>query len=204
MRTLLLFLILLPVRGARIPAQDETGTTTTPWSVKQLVEHHVSLKQNLGVQDVYKMLYQANFGVEHLLTDTAGVRSYLLQELASLDSVAGDEPLIERISTDGSMVRINLRPFAKNGLDPEKLITAMYRSAAARGPDTLLFLKQWREFYDLARFGLLKFPTAEAAEFHTRIERGEILPVHHSPAYKESNKPAYRVVLREVYEQLMQ
>lgn len=79
------------------------------WSVKQLVEYHQQLRPDLQVQDVYKILYQANFGVEHILTDTAGVRTYVLEELASMDTTDRSEPLLERISTSGEMVRVNLR-----------------------------------------------------------------------------------------------
>ena len=172
------------------------------WSVLKLVQFHLSIKKNLAVPDVYKMLYQANFGVEHLLSDTAGVRSYLMEEMAAMDTTLEEEALIERISTDGEVVRVNLRPFRKQNLDPELLIRAMFASAAAMKPDTLLFVRQWREFRDLVRYGLLSFPLPAVEELNARIEAGEIVPVHHSERYKFSNSPAYRVVLRRVFERM--
>jgi hypothetical protein len=169
------------------------------WSVLKLVQFHLSIKKNLAVQDVYKMLYQANFGVEHLLSDTAGVRSYLIEEMATMDTTLEEEALIERISTDGEVVRVNLRPFRKQNLDPELLIRAMFASAAAMKPDTLLFVRQWREFRDLVRYGLLNFPMSDVERLSATVEAGEIPPMHHSAEYKVANRPAYRVVLWRVF-----
>ena len=125
------------------------------WSVKRLVEYHQQLRPQMQVQDVYKMLYQANFGVEHILTDTAGVRTYVLEELALMDTTDRSEPLLERISTSGEMVRVNLRPFKAMNLNPEALLQLMYRSAVETRPDTLTFYREWNEFCELVRYDLL-------------------------------------------------
>lgn len=172
------------------------------WSTKQLVEYHQRTKVSVHVQDVYKLLYQANFGVEHFLTDTAHVREYLLNELGSLetDAVVSDEPLVERISSRGDIVRVNLRPFKKLNRDPETLVEWMFRSAAVHSPDSLMFRRQWNEFHDLVRYGLLEFPMEEVSEWNRRITAGDIRPVHHSPEYAAANRPAYRVIHRSVIE----
>ncbi len=183
-------------------AQEFTSSIDRQWSVKQLVEHHIATKKNLAVQDVYKMLYHAHFGVEHLLTDTAGVRSYLLRELASMPATPENEPLVERISTTNTMVRINLRPFKAQNLDPEALLQAMFASAAETKPDTFQFGREWNMFVDLVRYGFLNFSMNEVNEFNRLIEGKGIVPVHHSEAYKEANHPAYRVVQRGVFERL--
>ena len=57
-------------------AQPESAET--PWSVKSLVEFQQRLHPSLTVQDVYKLLYQAAFGGEHILADSAEVGSFLL------------------------------------------------------------------------------------------------------------------------------
>ncbi|MBX2989531.1 MAG: hypothetical protein KF749_00025 [Bacteroidetes bacterium] len=183
-------------------AQEISASTERPWSVKQLVEHHLSTKKNVAVRDVYKMLYHAHFGVEHLLTDTAGIRSYLLRELGSMSATPENEPLAERISTTNTMVRINLRPFTARNLDPELLVKAMFASAAETTPDTFQFRREWNMYVDLVRYGFLDFPMNEVHEVSRLIEEKGIVPVHHSEAYREANHPAYRVVQRRVFERL--
>lgn len=201
-RLLIAVVVLIPLLPIAGSGQEMPGSTDRPWSVKQLVEHHISTKKSLAVQDVYKMIYHAHFGVEHLLTDTAGVRSYLLRELASMPSTPENEPLVERISTTNTMVRINLRPFKAQNLDPEALLQAMFASAAETKPDTFQFRREWNMFVDLVRYGFLNFPMNDVLEFSRLIEEKGIVPVHHSEAYREANHPAYRVVQRGVFERL--
>ena len=168
--------------------------------VKRLVEFHQQHKKSLQVQDVYKMLYQASFGVEHLLVDTLSVRSYLLNELASMDTINRGETLLEQISTTGEIVRVNLRPFKALKLDPESLVQIMFRSARATTPDTALFQRNWEDFKSLIRYGLLNFPIEGLGEWESQLPSGVIAPVHHSTPYVEANAPAYRVVRCDIFE----
>ncbi len=190
----MLFSMLLQV-GATGPLHSE------PWSAKQLVEYHQSIRQSLQVQDVYKLLYQSNFGVEHMLSDQAGVLAYVQEELASLDTQNVNEQLLERISTTNGIVRVNLRPYKALNLDPSFLVELMFQSAAQTKRDTLMFYRQWNEFSGLVRYGLLDFPMAKLKEFDQRIVEGKLDPVHHSEEYRDANRPAYRVVRRDLFEQ---
>jgi hypothetical protein len=182
----------------------QTPEASDHWSVLELVEYHQHLRPQLQVQDVYKLLYQANFGVAHLLTDTAEVRKYLLDELGTMDTTIHGEQLIERISLTNEIVRINLRPFKRLQLDPEKLVAAMFLSASQTKPDTEAFYHDWNEFSGLVRYGLLEFPIKDLEEWNARVAVGNLEPAHHSEQYMEFYKPAYRVVRRVVFESIFQ
>lgn len=173
------------------------------WSVKRLVEHHLDRYPEMGVEDVYKMLYQANFGVEHLLADTAAVRTFLLAELAELNETIANEALVERISCDGLIVRVNLRPFKQAGMDAELLVRAMFATAATTRPDTLMFRRQWNEFEGLVRYGFLRFNVPDVEAFSGRIASNIIVPIHHSQAYERAYHPAYRIVRRDVLDRIL-
>jgi hypothetical protein len=182
----------------------QTPEASDHWSVLQLVEYHQHLRPQLQVQDVYKLLYQANFGVAHILTDTAEVRKYLLDELASMDTTIFGEQLIERISPTDEIVRVNLRPFKRLQLDPEELVAAMFLSASETKPDTEEFYHDWNEFSGLVRYDLLEFPMKDLEEWNTRVSSGNLESAHHSPQYMDNYKPAYRVVRRPVFESTLQ
>lgn len=181
-------------------ASAQEGTDDLFWSVKTLIEYQQHLHPSFKAQDVYKLFYQAAFGVEHILADSTAVDSFLLSELQSVDSTMPDEPLVERISLEGEVVRINLRPFKHLNLSPALLVKAMFRSAAETIPDTLLFYRMWNEFSSLVRFGMLKFPETDVKTWNAKVASGVIEPVHHSREYATVNKPAYRVVKRDVFE----
>lgn len=170
------------------------------WGVKRLVEFHQARHPNLHVQDVYKLLYQSCFGVEHILSDSSEVAAYLTKELASVDSALSGEPLLERISSENDFVRVNLRPFKALNLDPVLLVKTMFQSARETIPDTLMFYRLWNEFSALVRYGLLNFPVADLKVWDEKVGGGTIQPVHHSAEYAAANRPAYRVVKRTVFD----
>lgn len=183
-----------------LQVEAQSVAPSDQWSVLQLVEYHQQLRPQVQVRDIYKLVYQANFGVEHLLTDTAGVRKYLSDELATMDTTNHGEQLIERISLSDDIVRINLRPFKQLQLDQEKLVHAMFLSASETKPDTEGLYHDWNEFVSLVRYGFLDFPMKDVEEWDARVSAGNLQPAHHSQKYGELYKPAYRVVKRTVFE----
>ena len=80
--------------------------------------------------DFYKLLFQGVFGVGHIMGSAAW--NWLRKETESVDLEGHpEEPLLEGVSADGSMVRVNLRPYLKRGLPLEDLFEAMEKSPMA-------------------------------------------------------------------------
>jgi hypothetical protein len=151
----------------------------------------------MQIEDVYKLVYQAAFGNGHLITDAAEARAYLRSEL---DSVAADatEPLAESLSPDGSVVRVNLRPFKARGVDPELLVDAMLASAPRLHAQPEAFDRWWQEIVDAAARGTIPFDSAALRSFANAKKADGYPAIHHSAAYESRYHPAYRVVLREL------
>jgi len=173
----------------------------TPESVPRLVEYHVQRYPRIQVQDVFKMLYQGEFGIGHLLGDGTRALQYLREELAQLDSTTGDEELLEPVSADGGMVRVNLRPYRRAGHSPELLVRAMMESASDTRGDTARFVSTWREFISSAPAS--GFDPEELRTWDDRVRRGDLRVVHHSGVYTGAYRPAYRVCRRAVIEKLL-
>lgn len=151
----------------------------------------------MQIEDVYKLVYQDAFGNGHLITDAAEARAYLRSEL---DSVVADgtEPLVESLSPDGSVVRVNLRPFKARGTDPKLLVDAMLASAPRLRPRPDAFEKWWQEIVDAAARGAIPFDSAALRSFAAAKKAEGYPAIHHSDAYESRYHPAYRVVLREL------
>jgi hypothetical protein len=165
-----------------------------PDSTARLMEYHLLRYPHLRVQDAYKMLYQGEFGVGHLLGDGQGARRYLLEELATMDTADRGEELLEPVSPDGRMVRVNLRPFRRLGHSPEALLGAMLATVAETRGDTAHFVALWEQFEGFARNG--PFRAEELREWDERVRRRDLPVAHHSPEYVREYLPAYRVCLR--------
>ena len=153
---------------------------------------------DMKVEDTYKFVHQAAFGNGHLITDEGAAREYLRSELASI-TADDKEPLVDPVSPDGSVVRVNLRSFKARHLDVGKLGDVVIESAKKFTPDRARFERWWDEAADAANRRKLPFDAAVLTNFGAARAVEDYPAVHHSEAYSKSYQPAYRVVLRDVY-----
>jgi len=166
----------------------------------QLIQNQQQTKQNFSVQDAYKLIYQGNFGVAHILKNMDHARQFLEKEIESIKE-SENEPLIEHISVSTNLVRINLRPFKKSGSSVDTLFEVMKRSVEETKGDKQRFLNQWREFKELVIQGKLKFDLKELDSFDNKVKANNYPAVHHSSEYRRANKPAYRVVKEDIFKE---
>jgi len=109
--------------------------------------------------DIYKCLHQGEFGVGHIMDNPAAAREGLARELFRAESGA-PEPIFEKIAPDGSVLRINLRPYREIfGGDEVKgcdlLLQVCLDSAGIEKGNTQVFLATLAEFRDLNKKGEL-------------------------------------------------
>jgi len=171
-------------------------------SLISLIEKHQHVKKNFAVQDAYKLIYQGVFGVAHIMENPERANQYLEKEYASVDS-SKDEPLIEDISVAGEIVRINLRPYKYSGGSVDQLFEVMTQSVKETNGSKDDFLSLWKNFKQAVFDGHLKFDKQELEVFDRKIKAANYPAVHHSPGYRETNKPAYRVVKKSIAKKLL-
>lgn len=136
------------------------------------------LNGELAKGDKLKLVFQAVFGGEHMLSDITSAWRNFTGEWDSLEQT-NDEPLAERISPEGDLYRINLRPAKELGISPKVLFEATTRSAILISGD----LKRRKEKI-LPQSRLLGI---ESYKVDTETS-------HHSVPYTARNHPAYRLV----------
>jgi len=160
--------------------------------VKALLLEHRERRPLMRGTDYYKLLYQGVFGVGHIMGGNAW--GWLTREAESLDLDAHpDEPLIEGVSADGSMVRVNLRPYVREGRPLDVLFEAMKATALVEGtPEN--FIEAWDIFLGLVEEGLIEVDPVELADLVEELRGEGVSPHHHSAEYREAYSPAYRVI----------
>ncbi len=158
-----------------------------------LIRKHRDQKKQFDIADAYKLIYQSVFGPEHLLSDHERVMQRLVQEL---DAMEGEfnEPLIEPISVDGNVVRLNLRPYKLLKGDATQLFQAMVQSSQQIRGSKDKFLLLWRQFLLAVMAGMFEFDREAVLRFDAQMSTQNYPAVHHSPGYREANRPAYRVL----------
>lgn len=142
--------------------------------------------------DVMKLCFQAAFGAEHLLEDREAAYQYLLRECDQVQPEQS-EPLYESIS--GDVCRVNLRAWKYRKL-PVEWFFQMFAATAARPPQggMAMFQNCLQEVSELADTGTFHFSRKEWEEFLRDYPADNPVAVHHSEAYRQTERPAYRLV----------
>ncbi|MDR3566392.1 MAG: hypothetical protein P4L43_00030 [Syntrophobacteraceae bacterium] len=188
------------------------------WSLSEGAEPSTTHVPPLAhaVQDIYKCLHQGTFGVGHIIDNAQNFRGRLLSEILRAKSVR-EEPSLERVSPDGLVLRVNLRPFRALFKDNEQmgcelLLDVCVKSAAITTGFEADFLLSLESFGELNTGGQLKaggmvfaFPEyivdGFMREVRTFVSKTGFFPVlSHSPTYRSLNEPSYRVVHATVLE----
>jgi len=168
-------------------------------SFRAFLIEHLRRRPRMEVRDVYKLLYQGVFGVAHIMGEKAWERlKEEAERVAQMDYL--DEPLVEPVSVDGGVVRVNLRPYIRQGGDLGALYRAMLESSVHEG-DPAEFASLWGVFKEAAAELKLDFDDETIRLYDRSLEEKGPEPRHHSAAYREAYYPAYRVVMRRMFEE---
>lgn len=147
--------------------------------------------------DLYKLLHQAATGSGHAILDAYDSGNRLYREIDTLPK-GPPEPMVDIISDDGSMARINLRPYIAAEGDTESLLRAFLKTSEAFGGrrDKLEVYGDW--LGEMLRNGQLPGSLSGMDGYIRSMEQEGYPAVHHSSVYREQYSPAYRVILSEL------
>lgn len=159
----------------------------------RLLTNHLARYPQMTVQDVYKLLFQAAMGAEHAVTDVEAARRRLWRELSELGG-SPEEPLIDPLSPDGSLMRLHLRPYVAAQGDTAALLDAFVRTAREYRGSVEALRRYWHAAERLSTAGCLPFVTAALQRFWAAMQAIEFPAVHHSVVYTHAYRPAYRVI----------
>lgn len=162
-------------------------------SIDSILTKEIERHPKSTPRDIYKFLYQAAFGSAHAVNDTSMVKNWMKREIAGMDYSVHDE-LIDTLSPEGSIVRVNLRPYIKKGYDTEILLDAFIKTANNHKGAMNTFQEYWEAAEKLTVLGKFQFGLSELNNFYEKMKAENFPAVHHSETYKKAYKPAYRVI----------
>jgi len=152
----------------------------------RIVENEIALHTNMTPVDLQKLVYQAVFGIDHLLKDQDRFAMELLQEWEGLDMQEGvEEDLLQTIDPVGRTGRVHLRGCKARGVNVEKLVQFLVAQSPANGTRER-FIRLWTLTRKLAREEKVPFSEASLAALSFPET-----PPHHSVGYRDAS---YRVV----------
>jgi len=156
------------------------------------------------IEDAYKWLYQAASGGEHAVPDEESARAWLRKEWASLGETVPGEALLVPLRPDGSLVRLNLRPYRDRGGKAEDLLSAFLAGARTFDPDPSLFRESWIALGEqLAVQPLGPLNRTEWNRLDAAMRKKGYPALHHSDGFTRARRPAYRVLPGDEAERLV-
>ncbi len=150
----------------------------------------------MQAQDLLKLCYQAAYGAEHLLEDEAAAFAMLKSEWERTPENSGQ--LLEPVCDEYS--RVDIGACKKAGLAPEDLFEAFLLTAGEprdRRAQDALFEQYLNSAEQFCTAGMLSFGPEQWNAFMVEYKAAGGGPVHHSPAYRQEEKPAYRLIDRK-------
>ncbi len=169
-------------------------------TICSLIARQFYFHKGIAVQDIYKLLYQASYGAEHLMRDANCVTETIFREanglrLPKVTSIR--LPVIEPISS--TICRVNLIPYLARGYYIDMLVNDFIAGATncMKGADSLFQL--FSIFMDVNK-SKGWFQQKELGAFFKLVNEKNLPPVHHSYSYKDIladnifKKPHYLVI----------
>ncbi len=147
----------------------------------------------MGMQDVYKLAYQAALGCSHAFPDRKSAERSLKNEICNMGK-GTSEPLCDIISPDNEIARIHLRPYIEENPDIAGLLDAFVRTAEKFKGNTDRLLSYWNEICAMAESSMIPFSIKELEGYFSEMKQLNFPATSHSDSYRGLYRPAYRVV----------
>lgn len=158
--------------------------------LKRILRDHAKRYPKMQPTDAVKLIYQNEFGGGHLIRDEQACLNYLRREY---DTVAKDASILLYEDIGNGIVRVNLAAIKEEDL--EQLSRDFVRSAADHKGNMDRFLDKLDVLKKLTKQGVFAFKLAELEDYLVGYEKAGFPAVSHSAEYRNSYRPAYRVLL---------
>ncbi len=165
-------------------------------TMQNILSLHASRYPEMEIRDYVKLLYQSEFGPGHL----AGTSDEVLVAMEGEFSQVKAEQYAPAYTVEaigGGLCRCHLDPQRFSAEDLPLLSRCFSLSAAPRGSATGLWQKLG-ELAGLAWRGKLPLPADELELFLSLYDSKGCPPLHHSDAYRDTYRPHYRVLDRDL------
>lgn len=151
--------------------------------------------------DIYKSCFQDFMGAEHLVTDHEQVKKYLDEELTTSSSEELPSWYYEPCGTNGHFVRVSLKAVMDGRIAGDFLLDAFIRSANKKRPTVKSWRRQWNKMIKRIDRMNLNLPDYDKEKqiIDSLLTAGKYA-VSHSPEYRDSYHPHYRIIQRRIFE----
>ena len=162
-------------------------------NTRERLVRHSQCYPGLQPTDVFKYLFQSALGCEHMVASEAKAIEYIRREYDAVTAEGAADCLPRTERLDGGYTRVHLSCLDE-GLTAETLGRLFCLSAVSEPNGREALEEKLQVARELAKAGEFPF-SADAFEEALAVWRENGCPaVHHSRAFREAYRPAYRVI----------
>lgn len=166
-------------------------------NLKQLLSNNYKKYPKSDIQDVFKLLYQAEFGCGHLVRNYENNFEMLKKEWENT-AISEEEDLVEDIGN--GYVRINISAAKRECISIDLFQRVFIKSSLKQDGIIENFLHSISEFKNICMENGYIESCHEIDNMIIKWENDNYPIFSHTEKYREEYKPAYRVVLRKYAE----
>ncbi|MBN1233093.1 MAG: hypothetical protein JXA60_07065 [Candidatus Coatesbacteria bacterium] len=149
-------------------------------------------------RDIYKLLYQSIMGSSHLITkDILLIRKEFLDEWTNAD--ISRTPIPFQIISP-RFLRCHFCSCKFHEIEAKEVLNSFILSASISNQDFDLFRSLWKNMIEDHHWGIILKKFDDFSEINTLLAQKTLPLMHHSQIYRDTYKPAYRVISREIAE----
>lgn len=161
--------------------------------LEQILRHHAKKYPLMQPTDAVKLIYQNEFGGGHLIRDPEACSLALGREYENTPQ----NPELQMLESIGNgMVRVMLAGIGAGSYGIEQLKLDFIRSSEEHRGNRDSFLEKLEVLRRITADGIFAFTAEELASYLEDYKNAGYPMVSHSAQYRESYKPAYRIVMR--------
>ena len=163
--------------------------------LEQILLRHAGQYPAMEPTDAVKLIYQNEFGGGHLIRDPEAAMRYLRREY---DATPRDTAAAIAEDIGNGILRISLATLAAEDL--ERLGRCFIASAEAHRGSREAFLAKLAQLRAIAFAGAMPFCLADLDAYLKAYRAADFPAVSHSEAYRQAYHPAYRIVLKKLWQ----
>lgn len=193
-----LFFLLLSCGTDHTSPEHELTPTHTP---ETLTRAFIATYPHAEPQDLYKAIFHGTEGPRHFSDDMARVRSGLAYEWQAI--TPADEELWFPVGINNEWGWLNLKAWKYRGGSLDTVTEAFIRSisASARKPEAVS--QNWMRVTAYIAEKNVGVMPEEYAVFTASVIENNFPVHHHTPIFIRYYSPAYRVILRSIWEEVL-
>ena len=161
-------------------------------TTKERILKHFKNYPKLEIRDLFKYIFQSAFGCEHLVSDESTALAYVLSEAESI--TAKNEWRVDPL--DGNYSRVHICCLGDR-ITPEVLTHYFCLSARTEEDGLTSLLEKIESARELIKEGVLPFSLIDFDKELALWREAGYPAIHHSAAFREEYRPAYRVISNE-------